>query len=75
MCPGDCDGNGTVSADEIQSAIRLTMACATPSVACAEARELEDCPAADIDQDGLMRASELTRIVSNSTIFPNGCPP
>lgn len=58
-CGGDCDGDGTVTVDEILL-----------SVAVALDSEAADCLAADVDRDGFVTVDELLVIVANALL---GC--
>jgi hypothetical protein len=60
-CPGDCDGDGTVTVDEIVAGVNLALAGAPPAA----------CAALDLDGDDLVLVHELLRAVFGAL---NGCP-
>lgn len=60
-CPGDCNGNGTVSIDELVLGVRISLGDAP----------LAQCPAFDATPDGELRIDELIRGVGSAA---NGCP-
>lgn len=60
-CPGDCDGDGQVTVDEIVTAVNIALGTAP----------LTQCPAADDNGDGNVTVDELVRAVSAAL---NGCP-
>ena len=53
VCPGDCDGSGEVSVDELVTGVLIWEG--TDPVA--------DCPALDFDGDGTVRVEEIVRAV------------
>jgi len=59
-CIGDCDGDGTVTVDEVVRGINITLGEAT-----------ESCPAFDADTDGVVTIDELVAGVNNVL---TGCP-
>lgn len=60
-CPGDCDADGNVQANEITVAVRI-MAGESP---------LSDCAAADADGDGQVFVTDITRAI---IALATGCP-
>jgi hypothetical protein len=54
VCAGDCDGNGTVSIDELVRAVNIAL----------EAQALDRCPAADADGSGRVTVEELLQAVN-----------
>lgn len=60
-CPGDCDGNGTVTVAEVLRALNIALG----------RRPLSDCVAADLNGDGRIVVSEILAAV-NALLF--GCP-
>jgi len=60
-CVGDCDGDGTVTANEIIVMINITLGLAP----------VLDCRAGDADQDGSITVNEINAAVNNAL---NGCP-
>lgn len=60
-CPGDCDGGGTVTVDELILAVRIGLGEAMP----------EACPAVDRDGDGAVVVAELIAAVRAAL---DGCP-
>lgn len=59
-CPGDCDGNGQVTVDEIITAVNIALGAAA----------VEDCGAADTDGDGQVTVDEIVAAVDAAL---NGC--
>jgi hypothetical protein len=59
-CPGDCDGSGNVTVDEIVTAVNIALGMV----------DLSQCPAADDDRSGSVTVDELVRAV---TAALNGC--
>ena len=60
-CAGDCDGNGTVSIDELVTQVGIALG----------GIGLEQCPVADANGDGAVTIEELVRAVSAAL---EGCP-
>ena len=60
-CPGDCNEDGTVTVDELTTAVAIALG----------ERPMTDCPAADIDGDLGVAVDELT-LALGATL--NGCP-
>ena len=60
-CVGDCDGNGTVSVDELVLAVNISLGNADVAL----------CRAADADMSNRVSVDELVQCVNNSL---NGCP-
>ena len=60
-CPGDCDGGGTVTINELIRAVAIALG----------QQPLESCPAADTNRDGRVSINELIAAVQASL---NGCP-
>jgi len=60
-CPGDCDGNGVVSTDELVRAVAIALGTAP----------LDRCPATDADRDSVVLVHELIAAVSAAL---HGCP-
>lgn len=60
-CGGDCNGDGTVTSTEINTAVAIL----------GGTQPLSACPSADISGDGIVTGSEITKITLNSS---NGCP-
>lgn len=61
-CPGDCDGDGVVSVNEL--VMMVTMALGM--------RDMEACPSADANGDGEVTIAELVAATRNAL---DGCPP
>jgi len=59
-CPGDCDGDGTVTVDELVTAVNIALG----------ARGLDACPPADASRDGSVSIDDLVRAVNAAL---NGC--
>jgi hypothetical protein len=60
VCAGDCDGDLAVSVDELIGAVGIALG----------TQPLSTCPAADVDGNGLVEASDLVAIVGNGLV---GC--
>ena len=60
-CPGDCDGDGMVTIDELVTAVNIALGSAGVAA----------CPAADHDQSGAVTIDELVRAVNAAL---SGCP-
>ncbi len=60
-CPGDCNGNGSVTVDELVTGVNIAL----------ENASLSACPATDTSGDGMVTVNELVAAVSNAL---NGCP-
>ena len=60
-CPGDCDGNGEVPIEEVQTAAAIFL----------DAMPVSACPAADPDGSGGVLIFEVQRVVNS---FRLGCP-
>jgi hypothetical protein len=60
-CPGDCDGNGSVSVDELVITVTIALG----------VREVGSCTAADVGGDGKVSVPDLIRAVRSSL---DGCP-
>jgi hypothetical protein len=60
-CAGDCDGDGTVTVDEIVRAV--TLALGDPRA--------EPCPPADTSNDGMVTVDEIVAAIDSAL---NGCP-
>jgi len=61
-CPGDCDGNGTVTIDELVTLVDIAL----------DGTGTERCPAGDINGNGAITIDELIAAVSAALV---GCPP
>src|SRR6185369_13297640 len=61
VCPGDCDGSGTVSIDELILAVDIAL----------DIEGTERCPAADRDGSGTVSVDELIAAVD---VALDGCP-
>jgi hypothetical protein len=61
VCPGDCDGQGEVSIDELMMGVRAALGDAA----------LEECPSVDSNNDGEITVDELISAVNHSLA---GCP-
>jgi pseudomonalisin len=59
-CPGDCDGNGTVTVDEILTAVNIALG----------TQAVSPCEAADTNSDGMVTVDELLQAVNRAL---NGC--
>lgn len=59
-CVGDCDGDGTVTVDEIVTAVNIALG----------SRSIDDCPAADANGDNEVTVDEIIRAVNNALL---GC--
>jgi YVTN family beta-propeller protein len=60
-CPGDCNGDGTVTINEILLSVNIVLGSAS----------VGQCPAADLSGDGSVTVNELLAVVTASL---NGCP-
>jgi len=60
-CPGDCNGDGAVSINELVLAVNISL----------DASPLSACRAIDRNQSGTVTIDELVAAVSNAA---NGCP-
>ena len=60
-CPGDCNGNGVVSIDELVTAVRIALA----------QSPLDTCPSADSSSDQRVTVDDLVRAVNAAL---RGCP-
>ena len=56
VCPGDCDGNGQVTVDELVKGVNVALGLADPLT----------CTALDTDHDGRVSVSELVAAVNSS---------
>jgi len=75
-CPGDCDGNQTLSPSDISRAIAIVNLCGGNASGCpAVPGGDQQCILADLNQDGVIRAAEVSRLVANAIQYPDGCPP
>jgi len=54
VVPGDCDGNGLVTVDELMRAIAIAL----------DTMAAKACPAADVNHDGMVGTDELVRAVN-----------
>lgn len=61
VCPGDCNGDGMVTVDEIVRIVSIALGTAN----------IDTCLAADIDGSGSVTVDEIVTAVSNAL---NGCP-
>ncbi len=61
LCPGDCNGDGAVTIDELILGVRISLGDAA----------LAACPAFDATPDGVLRIDELVRGVAAAS---DGCP-
>ena len=61
ICPGDCDGQGNVSIDEVLSGINIALGTAP----------IEQCEAADRGADGQVTVDDLVEVVGMAI---SGCP-
>ncbi len=61
VCPGDCDGGGSVTINELIRGVNIALGTAAP----------EDCPAFDTDDSGGVTIDELIAAVNNAL---TGCP-
>ncbi len=83
QCPGDCNGDGRVTAGELTKIIAIINYCpcagALPGGAadgCAViAGPDTQCVNADYDGNGCITAGELTRVIADILSLPGGCPP
>lgn len=70
ICPGDCDGDGTVTVAETVLSVRIALALAPP----------DECPRADTDGDSRITIAELIRVVKaalsgcDSPVMPTPTP-
>lgn len=55
-CAGDCNGNGTVSINELVSSVNISLGLTA----------VADCPACDTNHDGMVSVSELITAVNNA---------
>jgi hypothetical protein len=60
-CVGDCNGDGSVTVDEIVTGVNIALGNA----------EVDDCPRFDRNCDGTVTVDEIVTAVSNAL---NGCP-
>jgi hypothetical protein len=60
ICPGDCDGKGTVSIDELIRAVAIAL----------ELEQLDGCANVDTNRDGMVKVNELIAAVQRAL---NGC--
>lgn len=61
-CVGDCNGDGSVTVDEIVTMVNIALGTAS----------IDTCPAADPSGDGQVTVDEILQAVNNAL---NGCPP
>lgn len=59
-CPGDCNGDGVITIDEVVTGINITL----------DVAPLSHCPGLDANGDGLVTVDELLQAVSRVL---NGC--
>lgn len=57
LCVGDCNGDGTVTVDEILLAVNMALTGASPAIAC---------PSLDANNDGAVTIDEILAAVSNA---------
>ncbi len=73
ICLGDCNGDNKVTAGELTRTIAIILSCDGVPTGCA-AVPGGGCLAADKDGNNIIRAGELTNIISNILNLPMGCP-
>ena len=76
QCLGDCNGDGTVGAGELNKAIAIILNCSSMAAGCAAIPGTDkQCTAADKNGNGKIDAGELNNIIFNILNFPpKGCP-
>jgi hypothetical protein len=76
-CPGDCNGDGVVSASSLTKIISIMVLCpGEPAAGCpAVPGDDKQCTAADINGDGTISAAEMTTVIKDIIEYPTGCPP
>lgn len=62
-CPGDCDGNRTIGAQDLQTSLHAMF----------DGTALAGCPSADVNGSGAVTAAELLQIVRDATDLSSGC--
>ncbi len=68
-CSGDCDGNGSVSPEELQRVVLHFLGAPFP---CDVAMPIQSCPIADASLDGVVSLGEVSQVIAN---LLNGCVP
>jgi len=63
-CPGDCNGDGTVTVDEIVLAVNIALG----------VQQVSQCTNADRDQSGMVEVDEIIQAVNAALCGCGGCP-
>ncbi len=72
-CPGDCNGNQSVTAADVTRMVALILLCEGSPGGCAELPR--SCPSGDVNNNGVIEVGDLLRVIDNILQYPNGCPP
>lgn len=69
MCPGDCDGDGSITGQDlgrVTQVLNRCPMCADGGATASGCAGTEGCPAGDIDHDGCLSAGEFARMTSRA---------